>query len=51
MDNVINAIIAEPRNGEVVKCSLKNPYITIKGVAVGDGGAGARIVKVEVSGD
>lgn len=51
MGHVLNAIIAEPTEGQVVKCTVENPIIHIKGVAVGEGGTGARITKVELSSD
>ncbi len=51
MGHVLNAVIASPTKGKVVKCTEEHPIIPIKGVAVGEGGTGARVTKVEVSGD
>jgi sulfite oxidase len=49
MGHVLNCVIAEPLKGDVVKCTVEHPYIEIKGVAVGEGGTGGRVTKVEIS--
>ena len=44
-------MIASPLKDQIIWVSPSNPIITIRGVAMGNGGDGARVVKVEVSFD
>ena len=51
MDHIINCVFTTPLKGAVLKCSANHPYVNVKGIAVGSGKEGARIVKVVISTD
>lgn len=51
MGHCLNSVICWPLAGETVVADKTNPLVPIRGIAVGEGGAGAAVVKVEVSFD
>lgn len=51
MGHVHNSVISFPTQGSHVNVDPKKSILTLRGVAVGEGGAGARVEKVEISTD
>lgn len=51
LGHCINSVISAPYKDQHIKIYNQHPVITFKGVAVGDGGSGAKVEKVELSFD